>query len=732
MQELSKLFDSTVLLLPRSFFISRSGEIPLKGHNLSVMPLTHFFERGILRRALLPFWLLYNGLTLIRETLRADAVHAPIPSDLGTIGMFLAFLFRKPLFVRYCGNWFAPRTPAERFWRWFMETFAGGRNVMLATGGSSQPPSQANPAISWIFATSLTEGDLKIAAPLTTRTLKKEVRLIIVCRQEREKGSGVLIKSLPIILKDFSGTTLDIVGDGIALRELKKLAAALKVSEQVIFHGKVGHNRVIQLLKAADIFCYPTRASEGFPKTVLEALACGLPVVTTAISVLPQLIKRGCGLLIEEPTPIALAKAVKGILSDREAYRAMSIQAIETARQYTLGQWRNEIGELLENAWGPLQTSYKENMSIPKKLEDLRIDFLAGTLGLGGAERQLYYMAKVLSGAGVRVRVISLTSGEAYEKDLEKLGISIIRVGRFHSRIIRLYNIIRELRKDPPDIIYSAHFYTNFYATIAARVTGVKEIGAIRSDLSDALKKPAFLARWNLVFPRFLIANSRKAIEGAIEHGVNPDSICLLENVVDTEQFRPGPERGNRPGSDSAVRIICVGRFTNQKRIDVFLHAFSELQQLTSGMRAKIIGEGDLRRPLEDLSRQLHLGPDRVEFIGKVEDMASLYQQADILVLTSDFEGMPNVVLEAMAAGLPVISTNVGAVPDIISNCHTGYILPVGDTNGFAHYILRLVRNSQLRRKMGKAGRALVENSFSLNRLEQRLFSLYTSVLKVR
>jgi glycosyltransferase involved in cell wall biosynthesis len=180
--------------------------------------------------------------------------------------------------------------------------------------------------------------------------------LIIVCRQEREKGTAVVIESLPLIIKDFPRLTLDVVGDGRALDEFRKTASELGVLDRIVFHGKVDHPTVLQLLRQAHIFCYPTRASEGFPKVVLEALACGLPVITTRVSVLPQLVGNGSGILIEERTPAAVADAVTGLLARPNHYQAMSKKAVETARQYSLERWRDTIGALLQRAWGAIRT----------------------------------------------------------------------------------------------------------------------------------------------------------------------------------------------------------------------------------------------------------------------------------------------------------------------------------------------------------------------------------------
>lgn len=356
MKALSELFEQTTLVVPCASTEDTSGLLPLSGNNLRVRPLTLPQGRGLKRKLRLPVWFLRHSLVMIKEIRQADAVHAPIPGDIGTIGMILAFIMRKPLFVRHCGNWFLPKTVAEHFWKWFMERFAGGRQVMLATGGAAQPPSRRNAAIRWIFSTTLTDNELRSCPARRELSSEQPLRLIIACRQDKEKGAGVVIESLPLIIKSFPQVKLDIVGDGLSLTGFKQQAASLGLGDCVTFHGKVDHNAVLRLLQRAHVFCYPTGASEGFPKIVLEALACGLPVITTRVSVLPQLINTGCGILLEERTSEALAEAVKQILSDNQSYLNMSARAVETARQYSLERWRDTIGEMLRAAWQPVRT----------------------------------------------------------------------------------------------------------------------------------------------------------------------------------------------------------------------------------------------------------------------------------------------------------------------------------------------------------------------------------------
>jgi glycosyltransferase involved in cell wall biosynthesis len=329
-----------------------AGENPLRGRNLTVIPLSLPGGSGLRRKASLAPWLLKNSLAVWRTVLHADAVHSPIPADIGTIGMLTAYLLRKPLFVRYCGNWRIQRTAAERFWKWFMESTAGGRNVMLATGGDGAPPSP-NPRIRWIFSTTLSESELAAGGRLRELDRDGEFRLITVCRQERGKGTDLLLESLPAIRKAMPKTTLDVVGDGEAIPELRARANAMGMSEHVRFHGKVNHESVMRLLTQAHLFCYPT-ASEGFPKAVLEALASGLPVICTPVASLPALIGGGSGVLLRDRDPASLARTVIECLSDGERYCAMSACALNRARDYSLERWRDTIGGILRDAWGPL------------------------------------------------------------------------------------------------------------------------------------------------------------------------------------------------------------------------------------------------------------------------------------------------------------------------------------------------------------------------------------------
>jgi glycosyltransferase involved in cell wall biosynthesis len=356
-----------------------------------------------------------------------------------------------------------------------------------------------------------------------------------------------------------------------------------------------------------------------------------------------------------------------------------------------------------------------------------KICFIAGTLGRGGAERQLIYMLRALTQANISTRVLCLTEGEPYESEIRALGISVQCVGRSRSKPVRLYRVIGALRREGADIVQSAHFYTNLYAAVAARVLGLKDIGAIRCDLTTELADNGVVGRWGLHSPAHLIANTTLACKRAIAKGVSPQRVHFVPNVVDSEWL--GGER-HRTDGDGAVRILFAGRLTEQKRPDRFLRVVAKVVgSLREGqVKGIVAGGGPMQANLSALARDLGLGPSQLEILGEQDDLRSLYRNADMLMLTSDWEGTPNVLLEAMACGVPVIATRVGGVEDILGS-DRGFVIEPGDENSLVASALRLVKDAKLRKTLGSRGREYVARFHSLGTLQNQLLPIYEKVL---
>ncbi|WP_406700190.1 glycosyltransferase family 4 protein [Singulisphaera sp. Ch08] len=364
------------------------------------------------------------------------------------------------------------------------------------------------------------------------------------------------------------------------------------------------------------------------------------------------------------------------------------------------------------------------------ELAGLRIAFIAGTLGQGGAERQLYYILGALRESGVAVRLLCLTRGEYWERRIRALGVPVAWAGASEWKAARLYRIIATLAEDSPDLIQSHHFYTNLYAEAAARALGALSVGAIRNDaLSEVRANGRILGRLSLRTPQWIAANSSAGIQNAIELGVPSGRIRLLSNVVDTEQFSPPTVGRDSNVGQRAVRILAVGRLERQKRFDRLLGLLAQLRsRTTSRFVARIVGGGSLGSELEAQANAFGLTPGTLQFQPPTAEMASFYRTADVLVLTSDWEGTPNVVLEAMASGLPVMATKVGGVADLIQHGLTGLLAAPDDERGMLENLSALVESARLRNQLGASARDFVVANHSMEGLPRQLRSFYGSI----
>lgn len=351
-----------------------------------------------------------------------------------------------------------------------------------------------------------------------------------------------------------------------------------------------------------------------------------------------------------------------------------------------------------------------------RRLEGFKVAFVAGTLGQGGAERQLYYMLKTLARAGARLKLYSLTRGEFWQHAIEELGVEVVWIGQRPSRFLRLLKLIEELRKDRPEVVQSQHFYTNIYVALAAHALGLRNIGAIRNDVkSEVAANGKLLGTLCLRLPDKLAANSANGVRNAQAFGIKAERIFLLPNVVDTELFRPAADyRGD------SVRLLFSGRFVEAKRPEWFISVFADLAKTASvPVRATMLGDGPLRASMEEMAGRLGV---EVQFTGNVSDPERYYRQADILVLTSWHEGTPNVIMEAMASGLPVVATRVGGVEDLVSD-RTGYLCDTYEE--LADRVRELVHNPAKRLELGREARSWIERKHSFESLRSHLQSLY-------
>ena len=362
----------------------------------------------------------------------------------------------------------------------------------------------------------------------------------------------------------------------------------------------------------------------------------------------------------------------------------------------------------------------------------LHVAIVTAALGFAGAEKQTFYMARALSQAGVRVRVYHLMDGGQYRDQLTHKGIELEWLGRVPSPFLRLPFLIASLRSFRPDVIQSVHAYTNLYSAVAGSVLGAVSIGGLRSDYPTCLADTGRLTRFLLTWPDAIAANSRRALEEIVEVGLSdPRRLHFLPNAIDLTLFQDR-DAIRRRGKSGECTYVTVGRLLPLKRVDVFVRALAEARSRAPGIRGIVVGDGPEAENLKKLASQLGLAPGNLDFLGFREDIAAILEDSDVFAFCSESEGTPNVILEAMAARLPVITTPAGDAADIVEPAGAGYVVPFGDVDATAAAMVRLANAPGLRRKLGQDGRDSIARLQGCCGLAARLIKIYADVARTR
>ena len=367
-------------------------------------------------------------------------------------------------------------------------------------------------------------------------------------------------------------------------------------------------------------------------------------------------------------------------------------------------------------------------------MKNKRVVFIVGTLGNGGVERQLYYMVDGLLKLEYQIEIICLSKGEYWEKKIKNLGIKISFCGEYRSRLFKLFFISKIIKTKKVDIIYSTHFYTNLYATIIGNLFKISSISSVRSDFKSEQKAlGVFNTYIGLKFSSATISNSKIAISIG-KKSIKNHNWEYLPNAIDTKYFNLKNTKSVE-SKNHKIKILMVSRLTKEKRVDFFLELISELKsnnELGKNIIAFVAGSGrqneDLSLSLLNMAKRLQLNKNEIQFLGEVDDMAALYHSSDLLVLTSEREGAPNCILEAMSCGLPVIANNVGGVEEIVKNYKNGFKIDAFDKPLFLEKLIYLLNNDNMRLKMGLNGRDFVQKYFSIDNNIKKLNEIFKTI----
>tara|TARA_Y100000996_G_scaffold394381_1_gene358683 strand:- start:1849 stop:3900 length:2052 start_codon:yes stop_codon:yes gene_type:complete len=348
---LTDIFKKIMIALPLSNLQNPPGLIKYKKINIDLLPLTNPLGQNYIRKLFFPYWLICESGKIIKSIFSSKAIYCPLPSDIGLIYLIFAIIFKKNVFVRHCGTWANKTTFVDRFIYWLLIKIASDKIIVMATGESKKIPDQRNPHIKWIFSTSFTAYEWSNIRPAKPWSGNEKLKLVYAGRLSKDKNVDSIIIAADFLSRSNKDFHIDILGSGNQSEYLKYLTMKFNLKDYITFRGSVHHSDVIEYFCKSHLFLFPTKTKEGFPKVLIEAMACGLPSIATRVSVIPFLINDKCGITIDQTDPKSVFKSIMKMINNPQLMESMGTEARIRSKSYTMDRWTKIISKRLKIAW---------------------------------------------------------------------------------------------------------------------------------------------------------------------------------------------------------------------------------------------------------------------------------------------------------------------------------------------------------------------------------------------
>lgn len=387
-----------------------------------------------------------------------------------------------------------------------------------------------------------------------------------------------------------------------------------------------------------------------------------------------------------------------------------------------------------------------DTASVPYHDRKIRIAFIIDTINsIGGTEKQLLGLIRSLDKERFEPYLLCLKPPNAYVHldigsmdeyrshcSYHELGIQSLASFRCMGSILKL---VRFLKEEKIDVIQTYFIDAQLVGTIAGRLAGTKRIVCCRRDLGF-WHDPFLLLLVkgvNRFADSFLVNSFAVRDQVARDEKIDPGLISTIRNGIDLKEYNgslPVPAETADPlERQGCFRVGISANFTRQvKRVDLFIRAAAEVLKTIPNVCFCIAGEGNLKGELVELCGELGISRN-VIFLGALADVHDTLKEWDIGILSSDSEGMSNSILEYMASGIPVVATAVGGNKELIEEGVNGFLVPRGDHVSLAGRICDLLRDRDLRKRMGEQGRRMISEMHDWEIVKKEYEAFYLTIL---
>ena len=353
---------------------------------------------------------------------------------------------------------------------------------------------------------------------------------------------------------------------------------------------------------------------------------------------------------------------------------------------------------------------------------------MVNTFETGGSERQFTVLAQNLSASDFDLHLGCVSHRGEFADQFKEVPQFPLGGSLFGWKSVRTrLRLSSHLRENKIEVAHAFDFYANLTMIPAARLARVPVVIGSHRQLGDLMTPAQFRAqaaafRWCDA----VVCNSQAAADRLAAAGLKREKLAVIGNALPSAVFQlTSPALPRREG---VLRVGMVARMNaHYKNHAGFLRIAAEVSKRVPQAEFVLAGDGPLRPELERQAADLSIA-DRILFLGDRQDIPAVLGSLDVAVLTSDSESLSNVILEAMAASLPVVAYDVGGNAELV-NDERGALVAAGDESEFAAGIIRLLSKADLRRHQGESARRFVEENFSLDRVRSRYEELYATLL---
>lgn len=362
----------------------------------------------------------------------------------------------------------------------------------------------------------------------------------------------------------------------------------------------------------------------------------------------------------------------------------------------------------------------------------MRIIHVVMSMMHGGSERLATDLAHCSQENGHEVIIVVLSAkieGKGYDATEKGKNLKIIytdkKDGVDAKGIIKFWKILNEFKPDVihthiDSVIYAIPWYV-FNKNVIKIHTVHNEASKELSNIKKKILKVGY--KFLKVTPVAISDKIRATVQS--EYNIKKNNIELIYNGIDITSFK----KKNNNNNEKTKNILHVGRFFPQKNHKLLLEAFSEIIKIKPDINLILIGEGPLLNEIKELISRLNL-KERVKVIGATNEMIKWYNEADIFVLPSKFEGLPLVILEAYCFGLPVVATRVGGVEDVLVDKENGFLVESDNKNELVEAILRIIEEDNLR-KMFENNNIIKSSNFDIKNVTKKYEDLYNEKMSL-